>query len=48
MNTTIDLLKDAVDRITVDDDAIFALIVEQCQKCCLYGGGGNDTTGTDG
>jgi len=43
MKTTIELLKDAVDRnvITVDDE-MFALLVEQCQKCCLYGGGGND------
>ena len=39
---TIEMLKEAVDRnlVTVDDDT-FALLIEQCQKCCLYGGGGN-------
>jgi len=44
MKTTIELLKDAVDQnlVNVDDDT-FALLIEQCQKCCLYGGGGNDT-----
>ncbi len=44
MKTTIEVLKDAIDRnqITIDDNAMFALILEQCQKCCLTGGGGND------
>jgi hypothetical protein len=43
MKTTIEALKSAVDRnlITADDD-VFALLLEQCQKCCLTGGGGND------
>jgi hypothetical protein len=43
MKTTIVALKDAADRnlITADDD-VFALLLEQCQKCCLMGNGGND------
>jgi len=43
MKTTIEVLKDAVasNLITIDDE-MFALLAEQCQKCCLNGGGGND------
>ncbi len=43
MKTTIEVLKDAIDRnhIAIGDDDMFALILEQCQKCCLLGDGGN-------